>query len=369
MMAWAKSGKFGKTLFLCVCVDPNALGTAKEFAQLYFVGSPESLMNGFIDNRSDSPNFQAQLGCQGFIMFDSQHKLATSRTSPWLDYRDAAFRDVEGRLGRLLAPPESKNPANAPIGHYVRVVNLTSAAGASLNGQLGEVVGSTEDGRFHVKLADGTKALKPGNLEDANGAPVGLRMKVLGLTSAKGMELNEKVGEVLGGTSNGRYLLKLSDAVVALLPANLQDVGGEEDVGPTQASVPSVGHSDMDAQHDSCTRALELLAKDPTVKALHVVRKELAEHFDEEETLLKQSSLAAAEGAQFSAFDSHVADHKRILAIADDALQRLQCVCQKSDALGGTVPRKVAQDLCASFVQHATLYDALYEGELPQVAA
>ncbi|CAE8585000.1 unnamed protein product [Polarella glacialis] len=377
MVAWARGGQFANTCFMCVCVDPNALGTAKEFSQLYFASAPESLVNGYIDGREDFPKFQAQLGCQGFIIFNSKHQIVAPSTLPWMQHRDGAFRDVEGKIGQLLDAAAPQNPLNAPVGQHVRVVGLTSTAGMELNGQIGEVVGSQDTGRFLVKLTGGDKAFRPENLEDAVGAPVGRLVKVAGLTSAKGMALNGQVGKVLGGAGNGRYLVQLRETTMSLRTDNLQEVAGEEaDSGESLDRVASVGHSGMDAQHDACEDALEDLYQKLSVESLLRTRQEFAEHFADEEKLLQESgfggaadctSCAESGSNDFSALGSHTADHKRILALADDALSRLKGVCEKSDALGGTVPKEVAVALRKAFVEHATMYDSLYEGKLEGV--
>lgn len=369
MVAWAASGKFPNAAFLCVCVDPNALATAKEFSQLYFSSAPDSLINGYIDDRSDFPNFHAQLGCQGFIVFNGSHELVAQSTLPWMQYRDAAFRDVEGKVGQLLQAGAPKNPANAPVGQHVRIINLTSTAGQELNGQLGTISGSFDNGRYSVQLTSGAKAFKPENLEDATDAPIGKSVKVAGLTSAKGTELNGQVGEILGGTANGRYLVQLSDCTMALRPENLL----EQENGMTNAScldqLQSVGHSTMDAEHESCAQALRELSEKLTVESLQRAREELSKHFDHEELLLKETGFGGSENSggsnsDFSAIGSHVKDHKRIISLADDALSKLQGVCAASDALGGTVPKNVASDLIRAFLEHANMYDALYEGKL-----
>lgn len=371
MVAWAASGKFGKTGFLCICVDPDAVATAKEFGQLYFPSAPDSLINGFIDSQSDFPNFQAQLGCQGFIIFNSARQLVATKTLPFNQYREHAFKDVEGKLLQLLQPPAPQNPMNAPLGQYVRIVNLTSENGRALNGQLGEIVGSTENGRFQVKLADSSKAMRPENLEDATDAPVGSRLQVVGLTSEKGQKLNGQVGDILGGTANGRYIVRLSDTTMSLKKENLREPErAEVDAAQYLSKVASVGHDGMDAQHDTCIQALQELWRDLSVSKLQLVRQELQAHFDDEEKLMKEAGFGQRQGSadadsnDFSAFGSHVGDHKRIIAVADEALSSLTNVCDTSDAYGGTVPKEVAVALCKAFADHAEMYDSLYEGKI-----
>merc|ERR1712007_125797 len=103
----------------------------------------------------------------------------------------------------------------------------------------------------------------------------------------------------------------------------------------------------MDAQHNTCIRALEALWQDLTVKSLKRAREELQAHFSDEEMLLQESRFGQTADLNpdsnkatndFSAFASHTADHKRIIALADEALSSLRNVCEASDAHGGTVP-------------------------------
>lgn len=368
MVSWAASGKFPNTAFLCICVDQAAVATAKEFGQLYFPTAPDSLVNGFIDSQSDFPDFQAQLGCQGFIIFNSAQQIVTTKTLPFNEWRDGAFRDVEAKLVKLLQPTAPQNPLNAPVGQHVRIVNLTSEGGKALNGQLGEVVGSLENGRFLVKLGDASKAMKPDSLEDATDAPIAKKLQVVGLTSEKGQMLNGQVGEVLGGTASGRYIVRLSDATMSLKVENLQEPEALDfDVIKHLDSVVSVGHGDMDDQHDVCINAIKELSRCLSVKQLQQTRCELKNHFDDEEKLLRQLGFGGGgkEGSDaFSALGSHCKDHERIIGLADEALSTLKNVCDASDAYGGTVPKAVAVDLCKAFVDHAQMYDSLYEGKL-----
>lgn len=374
MAAWAADARFGRAAFVCACVDPDPHGTSKEFRQLYFRRAPSSLINGYIDDRADFPNFDAQLGCQGFVIFNSSHKIVQGATPAWLQYRDGAFKNVEAWLNKLLGPAAPENPLGAPVGQLVRIVGLQSESGAALNGSLGEVIGSNESGRILVTVREDNKAFKPdnplafkpGNLEDATGAPIGKRFKVCGLTSDKGRGLNGQEGEVLGGTDGERFIVRLGDGMIALRKENLQEVTGPAaEEGGAFSAVKSVGHEGMDAQHSECIDALQELSRDLTVKALNAVRKVLKEHFDDEERLMDEAGFGGgAKSGKFSAFSSHSKDHDRIIGIADDALASLSNVCGTSDSYGGTVPKEVAASLCKAFVDHATMYDSLYEEKI-----
>jgi len=372
MVAWAVSGMFPGIGFLCICVDPNAYGTAQEFSKLYFSSAPDSLLNGYCESQSDFPNFEAQLGCQGFIIFNASHQIAVARTLPWNQNRQRAFWDVEGKLSQFLAP-STENPLQAPVGQYVKITGLKSAAGAELNGQHGEVAGSTENGRIVVKLGGCTKSFLPANLVDAADAPIGRRVKVKGLTSAKGMSLNGQVGEVRGSLQNGRYIIKFTSGTISLQKDNLEEVLEANEGSQQQLTringVHSVNHQGMDDQHDLCITALNELSQKLSKPALRRVRDELASHFADEEALLQNSrfgTAACCEGnSEFSALGSHVKDHKRIITMAEDALETLQNACDGE----GTVPVKIVADLCTAFVDHAELYDSLYADKLASPTA
>lgn len=307
-MLWASSGRFKDAAFLCCCVDPDPLATALDFERNYFGGAPASLLNAFIDSRADFPNFQASLGCQGFAIFDAARRLKISGTLPWTQHRDVAFRDLESKLRQIL--PQTP----APVGRRLRVTGLSSAKGSVLNGREGEVMGSADNGRWLV-LVDGAAepmALKPDNLEEP--------------TKVQKSEVDEL------------------------------------------DTVDSVGHDDMDADHDRCIAALRTLRAKLSRPALRAARAELAEHFRHEEELLGGVGFGAAAGPQgLSAFDSHIKDHNRIVAMADEALAKLDGAC---DSVEGAVPQATAASLIRSFVEHATLYDALYIGKLePRASA
>lgn len=54
-------------------------------------------INSFIDNRQDMPEY-GQLGCQGFIVLDAEHKVLSKATSPFSDNQRKAFMHVETLL-------------------------------------------------------------------------------------------------------------------------------------------------------------------------------------------------------------------------------------------------------------------------------
>ena len=72
MDLWAKSGKYDCN-FLCICVvgDRSAKSLSVEFANELKL---QHCINSFIDNRGDMPEY-GQLGCNGFIVLDADHKV------------------------------------------------------------------------------------------------------------------------------------------------------------------------------------------------------------------------------------------------------------------------------------------------------
>jgi hemerythrin len=54
-------------------------------------------INSFIDNRQDMPEY-GQLGCAGFIVLDSDHKVLSKATTPFTENQRRAFMHVETLL-------------------------------------------------------------------------------------------------------------------------------------------------------------------------------------------------------------------------------------------------------------------------------
>lgn len=305
MALWSLSGSFKDVCFLCVCVDPNALGTAADFSRNYFNGASSSLWNGFIDNRADFPTFQAQLGCQGFIIFDGAGQIKVPKSAQWNQDRERAMRMVEGQLRAILPK------AQVPVGRKVRVVGLGSTKGLEINGRLGEVLGASGPDRWSVQVVGEEKpmALRPENLEEGTDEP------------------NETQSD-------------------------------DED-----ATVASVNHEGMDRDHEECTDALRGLLQSLCKPSLRKARAAIADHFEREEALLREEGFGEDKrgkeesGGMFSAMDNHIKDHQRIVALADDALGNLDGAC---DSVQGSVPKVVAKQLARAFREHADLYDSLY---------
>ena len=96
----------------------------------------------------------------------------------------------------------------------------------------------------------------------------------------------------------------------------------EEDVLDPNWTLPSVGVSSMDHEHEECEEALSLLLRTHTVVSLRKALEKLTEHFQHEESLMKSSGFGSP-GESFSPYANHVKDHERILDIGYLELAKL----------------------------------------------
>uniref|UniRef100_A0A7S3Q4D6 Hemerythrin-like domain-containing protein n=1 Tax=Chaetoceros debilis TaxID=122233 RepID=A0A7S3Q4D6_9STRA len=120
----------------------------------------------------------------------------------------------------------------------------------------------------------------------------------------------------------------------------------EEDIVDDSKKVEmpaSVGVTAMDDEHQECTDAFNQVIEHPTQETLKHLSEVLSCHFAHEEELMKQFSKRAKRRASsrhttsnsntnnstsnsmssFSALDSHIMDHKRILNILNEEVHRL----------------------------------------------
>jgi hypothetical protein len=91
-----------------------------------------SCVNGYFATQSDMPSW-GQLGCNGFIVLDSSHKVVTTATSPYLQVRELAFGHVEALVESLLRG-DATMPSPCP-GQSVRITGLQGST--ELNGEVG----------------------------------------------------------------------------------------------------------------------------------------------------------------------------------------------------------------------------------------
>jgi hemerythrin len=102
MRKWSESYE-EKARFLCVCVDGRPEEVAREFQREIF-GASTRVLNAFIDDPEDFPQFPTQLGCQGFVVFDESGHFATLRSPSLNKVGPKAFEYVERVLDQLITP-------------------------------------------------------------------------------------------------------------------------------------------------------------------------------------------------------------------------------------------------------------------------
>jgi len=157
----------------------------------------------------------------------------------------------------------------------------------------------------------------------------------------------------------------------------------------------SVGVTAMDDEHQECTDAFNQVIEHPTQETLKHLSEVLSCHFAHEEELMKQFSKKAKRRtssrhassnsntnntsnsmSSFSALDSHIMDHKRILNILNEEVHRLN-IDSCGMGLKGKwhkvpvpvmVDLSVVQKVAVTFHVHAERFDALYDGVIPSHA-
>mmetsp|Transcript_30207 Transcript_30207/g.92402 ORF Transcript_30207/g.92402 Transcript_30207/m.92402 type:complete len:276 (+) Transcript_30207:183-1010(+) len=246
----------------------------------------ESCLNGYLED--DGPSFPAQLGCQGFVILDKEGRFVTSRTKAWNQYRDEAYQEVEGHLARLL---HQKAPESS-----VSVSSVTRVARA---GDAVQLFGLTRD-------------------DEA---------------------LNGLVG-VVAEERDDKYAVRLEQPLattVLISPLNLVRAG----------PLATVSNDAMDHEHATLVQLLSAACREPSRASVLAVRDFFAAHADHEEQLL--AAIQKKPGT-FSALDTHVADHARVIGIADAAVA------------APTAERLRA--LSAAIYDHADNFDSKYAGAL-----
>ena len=103
MDAWARA-LAGRARFVCVCVSDGGGAPAAALAERFATDLRlrDCGLAYVTDARRDGPHW-GQLGCNGFIIADAQHRIVRAKTSAFLEVRERAFREVEAVLAPLLA--------------------------------------------------------------------------------------------------------------------------------------------------------------------------------------------------------------------------------------------------------------------------
>jgi len=115
----------------------------------------------FIEDRSQMPKW-GQLGCNGFIVFDSNQKLISDATSALNQVGELAFRHVESLLDALVM--DKAAPKINP-GQFITVTGLKG--NPALNGHKGICMSGAapDSGRYAVRLQNGKQlSIKADNL-------------------------------------------------------------------------------------------------------------------------------------------------------------------------------------------------------------
>jgi hypothetical protein len=152
---WAREhGEYAN--FICVCVQGADNGGAQMAQAMGKQMKLRNCVNGFIEHDEHMPSY-GQLGCGGFIILDSEHRLVAKKTSAFMEVRELAFKHVETVI--TCIQENEPIPAVCP-GNYCRLRNLKSRT--DLNGQMCICLGMA-GGRLQVLPmgAEGGSRRKP----------------------------------------------------------------------------------------------------------------------------------------------------------------------------------------------------------------
>lgn len=112
MERWAKGKYKDQVNFICVsCAGPRMALAMGQESKFNFV------TNGVITRQEDMPKW-GQLGCNGLIILDADHKVVLPKSSAFLQVNHIAFRHVEVILNAML---KGKDIPKICPGEYVRI--------------------------------------------------------------------------------------------------------------------------------------------------------------------------------------------------------------------------------------------------------
>jgi hypothetical protein len=209
MDAWAGSSFGSKANFVCVCVA-GSVDLALQFGRELKL---RHCLNGVIVDNSQMPKW-GQLGCNGLIVLNEKLEVVVPASKAFMEVREAAFRDVEGVLQRLLAP----KPVFAS-GVHVRLLGLKGSA--HLNGATAVVIAPapSADGRNLVRLdshlpgeAQQEVQIKTANLTRADGTySIGEHVVLTGLRGSAHLNGLAAVVVQIASSQGERNLVRLLD--------------------------------------------------------------------------------------------------------------------------------------------------------------
>ncbi|CAK0877452.1 unnamed protein product, partial [Prorocentrum cordatum] len=320
-------------------------------------------VNAFVDNDGDMPDY-GQLGCQGFIVLDREHKAVARSTSPFMQVRELAFRHVEALLDAVVAglPP----PAVCP-GEFVELIRPPEGR-PDLRGAAGVVVelrGEPASPTLVLGFQDGP--LRGRAMEVPAAA-------VARISEEEEEEEEEACGEPSltcsgpGCSAGGGCAAPCGESgACGTQPCSKGSCGSCAGAAPAVApelvaaalSIPSVKVPSMDAEHAECADALRLLVAEGSRAALASLLDTLASHFAHEEALFEQFGWGRHANASLAAAVTHAADHRRML----EKVQKQLAVA------GASVSPAFVQEVLQDFHEHATKYDARYAEPLSELGA
>lgn len=117
----------------------------------------------------------------------------------------------------------------------------------------------------------------------------------------------------------------------------------------TLTPLPYVGHCDMDAEHAEIDTCLKKLVTEPTREIIGELKKVLRDHFAHEEELLVENKFGMS--GVLSAYESHVADHQKILKNIDVVLE---------SSPEGSISKMDIIKISTIIHQHGERFDSLY---------
>ncbi|CAJ1431149.1 unnamed protein product, partial [Effrenium voratum] len=300
MNSWAAGATYDCN-FLCVCVlgDRTAYGLCKEMSHQMKL---THCVNGFVASPSDMPTY-GQLGCQGFIVLDKEHRVVCEGTTPFMQARSLAFQHVEDLLDALCN--------NAPLPDICRG-EMAEIASGDLQGARGICMQVNED-KVDFGFLDGALQGRRMTLE---------KSMVRRLSPDEEDGATDVAGNCADGCKDtcagGSCASGLKPTGCGCDPSTCDATDKPEcevDAGFVNQvlDVASVKVPSMDADHADCANALRSLANKRSKESLEDVLQCLSGHFAHEEQLFEQFGFGVHVNEKLSAKKSHEDEHRRLL--------------------------------------------------------
>lgn len=137
------------------------------------------------------------------------------------------------------------------------------------------------------------------------------------------------------------------------------------------SDIESVKNKDLDAEHEECTAALNVLAQSLEPSALDAVCRVFQRHFKHEEDMLNEHLYGPEEKRQkkeggtsllLDSRRSHYRDHEKMI-------QKVQDEHSRAVKDGSLISSAFVNRLFRDFEHHANVYDAFYAEKLSSALA